>query len=141
MMELWKQARQSTTEDEDDTAYTSSSSFDQDKSLLNQSDMDERQISLASLPAQSNVKATESIRRRAMSEAQAAARPNLQNFGMQQIKEKTTCDCSKNEQHFPTVVMDNIYDNTTIETLYHLLYSSTFMHQFLTQVEKSTGKA
>ena len=86
MMELWKQARQSTTEDEDDTAYTSSSSFDQDKSLLNQSAMDERQISLASLPAQSNVKATESIRRRAMSEAQAAARPNLQNFGMQQIK-------------------------------------------------------
>ncbi|PHZ08170.1 GRAM-domain-containing protein [Rhizopus microsporus ATCC 52813] len=138
MMELWKQSRQSTTEDEDDTAYTSSSSFDQDRSLLNQSTMDERQISLASLPAQSNVKVTESIRRRAMSEAQVAARPNLQNFGMQQIKEKTTCDCSKNEQHFPTVVMDNVYDNTTIETLYHLLYSSTFMHQFLTQVEKST---
>lgn len=56
-----------------------------------------------------------------------------------QIKEKTECDCSKNEQHFPTVVMDNKYD-TTIETMYNLLFNSTFMNKFLCEVEKSTGK-
>lgn len=56
-----------------------------------------------------------------------------------QIKEQTECDCSKNEQHFPTVVMDNKYD-TTIETMYNLLFNSTFMNKFLCEVEKSTGK-
>lgn len=50
---------------------------------------------------------------------------------------ETECECSKNDQHFPTVVMDKTYD-TTIETLYHLLYNSNFMHQFLSEVEKST---
>lgn len=56
-----------------------------------------------------------------------------------QIKETTECECSKTDQHFPTVVMDNKY-NTTIETMYNLLYNSTFMNKFLCEVEKSTGK-
>lgn len=56
-----------------------------------------------------------------------------------QIKETTECECSKTDQHFPTVVMDNRY-NTTIETMYNLLYNSTFMNKFLCEVEKSTGK-
>ncbi|CEP08977.1 hypothetical protein [Parasitella parasitica] len=33
-----------------------------------------------------------------------------------QIKATTECECSKNEQHFPTVVLDSKYD-TTIETI------------------------
>ena len=56
-----------------------------------------------------------------------------------QIREKTECDCGKNEQHFPTVVMDNKYD-TTVEAMYNLLFNSTFMNKFLCEVEKSTGK-
>lgn len=54
-----------------------------------------------------------------------------------QIKEKTDCECHKNASHFPTVVMDNKYD-TTIETMYNLLYNSSFMNKFLCDIEKST---
>jgi len=67
---------------------------------------------------------------------------NAENAGEKkdvQIKETTECECSKTDQHFPTVVMDNKY-NTTIETMYNLLYNSTFMNKFLCEVEKSTGK-
>ncbi|GAN10517.1 hypothetical protein MAM1_0364c10058 [Mucor ambiguus] len=52
-----------------------------------------------------------------------------------QAKEHTECECSKTDQHFPTVVMDKKYD-TTIETMYNLLYNSTFMNKFLCEVEK-----
>ncbi|KAF1803564.1 GRAM domain-containing protein [Mucor lusitanicus] len=52
-----------------------------------------------------------------------------------QIKEQTECECSKTDQHFPTVVMDKQYD-TTIETMYNLLFNSTFMNKFLCEVEK-----
>ncbi|KAL9548640.1 hypothetical protein MBANPS3_005595 [Mucor bainieri] len=52
-----------------------------------------------------------------------------------QAKEQTECECSKTDQHFPTVVMDKRYD-TTIETMYNLLYNSTFMNKFLCEVEK-----
>ncbi|CAO3644684.1 unnamed protein product [Mucor fragilis] len=54
-----------------------------------------------------------------------------------QIKEQTECECSQTDQHFPTVVMDKKYD-TTIETMYNLLYNSTFMNKFLCEIEKST---
>ncbi|KAI8635948.1 hypothetical protein BD408DRAFT_487223 [Parasitella parasitica] len=54
-----------------------------------------------------------------------------------QVKEKTECECSKNEQHFPTVVLDSKYD-TSIETMYSLLFDSSFMNKFLCEVEKST---
>ncbi|CAO3643264.1 unnamed protein product [Mucor hiemalis] len=54
-----------------------------------------------------------------------------------QIKEKTDCECHKNASHFPTTVMDNKYD-TTIETMYNLLYNSSFMNKFLCDIEKST---
>ncbi|EPB91494.1 hypothetical protein HMPREF1544_01625 [Mucor circinelloides 1006PhL] len=63
---------------------------------------------------------------------------NAENAGEKkdvQIKETTECECSKTDQHFPTVVMDNKY-NTTIETMYNLLYNSTFMNKFLCEVEK-----
>lgn len=56
-----------------------------------------------------------------------------------QTKEKTDCECSKSAQHFPTVVMDNKYD-TTIETMYNILFNSSFMNKFLCEVEKSQGK-
>jgi hypothetical protein len=65
--------------------------------------------------------------------------PNSDKKPETQAKEKTECDCSKTDQHFPTVVMDNTYD-TTIETMYNLLYNSSFMNKFLCEVEKSTGK-
>jgi hypothetical protein len=104
--------------------------------------------------------ADEAARRRAVSEA--GPRPNMQEYlkkkkstepiaptnqqdvvapapnSEAQIKEKTECECSKNDQHFPTVVMDKTYD-TTIETMYNLLYNSSFMNKFLCEVEKSTG--
>lgn len=57
----------------------------------------------------------------------------------QQLRGKTDCECSKNDQHFPTVVMDNKYD-TTIESMYNILFNSSFMNKFLCEVEKSTGK-
>lgn len=136
--------------------------------LLDKSILQDRQSSLASLPLPKHLSsADEAARRRAVSEA--GARPNIQEYikksesatttatiantstngsaentknaaqPQQQIKEKTTCECSKDALHFPTVVMDNKYD-TTIETMYKLLFDSPFMHKFLTEVEKSTGK-
>ncbi|KAI9485166.1 MAG: GRAM domain-containing protein [Benjaminiella poitrasii] len=55
-----------------------------------------------------------------------------------QAKDRTECECSKNGQHFPTVVMDNTYYSTTIKNVYNLLYNSKFMTKFLRDVEKST---
>lgn len=97
--------------------------------------------------------ADEAARRRAVSEA--GPRPNMQEFIKKkeslavidstttdeiiQLQERTECECSKNGQHFPTTVMDNKY-NTTIETMYNLLYNSSFMNKFLCEIEKSTGK-
>jgi hypothetical protein len=85
----------------------------------------------------------EAARRRAISES--GTRPSLREFTSVSepqlpttVKyEKTECECSDN--HFPTVVMDKTYD-TTLETMYRLLYNSNFMTKFLTDVEMSTGK-
>ncbi|KAG1405232.1 hypothetical protein G6F60_003778 [Rhizopus arrhizus] len=68
---------------------------------------------------------------------QPASLPTVVQSSDKMMPTETECECSKNDQHFPTVVMDKTYD-TTIETLYHLLYNSNFMHQFLSEVEKST---
>ncbi|KAL0140368.1 hypothetical protein V8B55DRAFT_1506626 [Mucor lusitanicus] len=67
----------------------------------------------------------------------AASTENASENKNVQIKEQTECECSKTDQHFPTVVMDKQYD-TTIETMYNLLFNSTFMNKFLCEVEKST---
>lgn len=78
--------------------------------------------------------------------SEAGPRPALNNYTIQhkrrryeQQRERTECDCSKNDQHFPKVVMDTIY-STDIETIYNLLYNSNFMQHFLSDIEKSTGK-
>ncbi|KAG2229122.1 hypothetical protein INT48_005481 [Thamnidium elegans] len=143
MVELWKASRanSSTIEpkhDDDATAY---------------SEEENRQSSLASLPLPKHLSsADEAARRRAVSEA--GPRPNMQEYiktrtaadvpavesnpsPATQLKSKTECDCGINDQHFPTTVMDNKYD-TTIETMYNLLYNSSFMNRFLCEVEKST---
>lgn len=55
----------------------------------------------------------------------------------QQVHEKTDCDCSN--EHYPTVVMDQVY-NGTLEKIYNLLFDSGFMKKFLVDNQKSTGK-
>ncbi|KAI8974282.1 hypothetical protein BDB01DRAFT_853908 [Pilobolus umbonatus] len=132
----------------------------------NEGDLKARQSSLASLPVPKHLSsAAAEARRRAVSEA--GARPNMQEFikknsdnskstpslqhipsenaGVndtikkenEQVKEVTECECHKSTGHFPIVVMDNKY-NTTIDTLYNLLYNSPFMQTFLSEIEKST---
>lgn len=138
MIDLWKASRSTGNNDEDtgDSDDSSLPSLEGDY-LSNQSDIQDNQISSASLPAPTQTAAQDELtRRRAISDT--GAQPSLQTNTVQK-KETTECDCSKNEQHFPTVVLDHIYP-TTIETMYHLLYNSNFMNQFLSEVEKSTGK-
>ncbi|OAD01683.1 hypothetical protein MUCCIDRAFT_163651 [Mucor lusitanicus CBS 277.49] len=53
----------------------------------------------------------------------------------QQVHEKTDCDCSN--EHYPTVVMDQVY-NGTLEKIYNLLFDSGFMKKFLVDNQKST---
>ncbi|KAL0084609.1 GRAM domain-containing protein [Phycomyces blakesleeanus] len=50
---------------------------------------------------------------------------------------ETECECGKKGEHYPTTVLDQIYPGS-IESIYNLLYNSTFLKQFLTDVEKST---
>ncbi|RCI04629.1 hypothetical protein CU098_011593 [Rhizopus stolonifer] len=136
MIDLWKASRSTGNNDEDtgDSDDSSLPSLEGDY-LSNQSDIQDNQISSASLPAPTQTAAQDELtRRRAISDT--GAQPSLQTNTVQK-KETTECDCSKNEQHFPTVVLDHIYP-TTIETMYHLLYNSNFMNQFLSEVEKST---
>lgn len=118
------------------------------------------QTSLPSLPLHKNIIDENAARRRAMSEAgqdtlqdyiKSETIPNYDetvskslaslnsSLDIDQLKEKTQCECNKNDQHFPTVVMDTVY-NASIETMYCLLFNSSFMEKFLTEVEKSTGK-
>lgn len=54
-----------------------------------------------------------------------------------QVHEKTDCEC--NGDHFPNVVMDNIYYGT-LEKFDDLLFKSDFMSKFLVDNQKSTGK-
>ncbi|GAA5801108.1 hypothetical protein HPULCUR_006550 [Helicostylum pulchrum] len=126
--------------------------------IHDKSSFQDRQSSLASLPLPKHLSsADEAARRRAVSEA--GPRPNMQEYiknktdvpastevnppsplpptTTAQLKTKTDCDCGINDQHFPITVMDNKYD-TSIETMYNLLYNSSFMNRFLSEVEKST---
>ncbi|RCI05646.1 hypothetical protein CU098_012251 [Rhizopus stolonifer] len=154
MVENWKASKTAMApiddEEEDDTTsafsddeFSSSSDYSEDELVrLNDTPNKDRQGSLASLPLPKHASAEEVARRRAISEV--GQRPmNMQDETKEateanQLMEKTECDCSKNNQHFPTTVMDNTYD-TTIDTMYNLLYNSSFMHTFLTESEKSTG--
>lgn len=154
------------SEDEADTPNTSTSSHIQGKKYTthttNNHNSYNKQLdkhtflksSLASLPTPKHVVDDSAARRRAISES--GSRPNeLPDYDEavskslaslnssadteNQSREKTQCECSRNDQHFPTTVMDNIY-NTSIETMYGLLFNSSFMAKFLGEVEKSTGK-
>lgn len=53
-----------------------------------------------------------------------------------QLYDNTDCDCSSD--HFPTTVMDQVY-NGTLESLYNLMFQSGFMKKFLLENQKSTG--
>ncbi|KAF7727652.1 hypothetical protein EC973_007310 [Apophysomyces ossiformis] len=117
-----------------------------------------RQSSLGSLPFLRQVKnEVDTARRRAVSEA--GARPDTQALLMNkdksgdktgdsatslgskanagQIHEKTECECSKNGEHLPNVVMDQTYPGS-VESIFNLLYNSSFYKKFLVDVEKST---
>ncbi|KAI9023567.1 hypothetical protein CLU79DRAFT_887043 [Phycomyces nitens] len=116
----------------------------------------EKQSSVASLPVQKHPKLVDqdTVRSRAFSEA--GPRPTFQTLAKKQsqqeklapsfeVEEKpangpqleTECECGKNGEHYPTTVLDQIYPGS-IETIYNLLYNSTFLKQFLVDVEKNT---
>ncbi|KAI9256921.1 GRAM domain-containing protein [Sporodiniella umbellata] len=144
LVELWRASLNVPKQGEDNPALTDDSSFhfSEEESVvwIDPAELEEqRHISLASLPApsQARLSRSETLRRRAVSEA--GPRPELEPTLAQTvlIRERTECDCSKNDQHFPTVVMDSNY-TTSMETIYHLLYNSHFIHRFLSQIEKST---
>jgi hypothetical protein len=53
-----------------------------------------------------------------------------------QVHEKTDCNC--NSDHYPNVVMDQVYPGT-IESIYNLLFKDNLLKDFLTQNQKATG--
>ncbi|CAO3613727.1 unnamed protein product [Mucor fragilis] len=55
----------------------------------------------------------------------------------QQVHDKTNCECSTNNEHYPNVVMDQVY-NGTLEKIYNMLFDSGFMKKFLVENQKST---
>ncbi|KAI8884506.1 hypothetical protein K501DRAFT_247618 [Backusella circina FSU 941] len=52
-----------------------------------------------------------------------------------QVHEKTECSC--NSDHYPNVVMNQVYPGT-IESIYNLLFKDDFLRDFLTQNQKAT---
>ncbi|RCH97507.1 hypothetical protein CU098_006695 [Rhizopus stolonifer] len=114
-----------------------------------------RKVSMAgSLPAFKDVKHVDSTsRRRAQSEL---PRPNFQTMNEKagnekkpdggspdtkeepkpQVHEKTECECGQNGNHYPNLVMDQVY-NGTLDQLYNLLFDSDFMKDFLIDNQKS----
>lgn len=56
-----------------------------------------------------------------------------------QVHEKTDCECGDKNEHYPNVVMDQVY-NGTLEKIYNLLFDSGFMKKFLIDNQKSLGK-
>ncbi|KAI7902066.1 uncharacterized protein BX663DRAFT_561661 [Cokeromyces recurvatus] len=145
----------------DYSTYSSSSSYNNDKNYCR---LQQQQISLPTLALNRLIDTRISYgRRRAISETgslssiegqqQQHVYPIIHNDehssthdtstkttrvdSTSQVNEKTDCKCNNN-QHFPTVIMSNVYKDTTIETIYHVLFHSKFMETFLSQVEKST---
>lgn len=58
-----------------------------------------------------------------------------------QIYEKTECECGKNgsTEHYPNVVMDQVYSGS-LEKIYNLLFHSEFIKKFFIEDQKLTGK-
>ncbi|KAI8380679.1 hypothetical protein BD560DRAFT_386826 [Blakeslea trispora] len=157
MIDIWKNSRankpdihqthlkndqdDASTFSEDDFSSSSDDSYSDEEIHQNsiQNATDDRQASIVSLPLPKHISPLDDItRQRAASEASQPLTINKPSSEETiQSVTKTECDCGKNDQHFPSVVMDNVY-NTSIETIYKLLYDSSFMHQFLTETEKST---
>ncbi|CEP07937.1 hypothetical protein [Parasitella parasitica] len=54
-----------------------------------------------------------------------------------QVHDKTDCDCGVNNEHYPNVVMDQVYSGS-LEKIYNLLFDSVFMKKFLVENQKST---
>lgn len=53
-----------------------------------------------------------------------------------QVNEKTECECASKGDHYPTIVMDQVY-NGTLEKFYDLFYEGDFMKTFLVDNQKS----
>lgn len=73
--------------------------------------------------------------------ANAASATNTTKEGdaKPQVHDKTDCECSTNNEHYPNVVMDQVY-NSTLEKIYNIIFDSEFMKKFLVDNQKSTGK-
>ena len=54
-----------------------------------------------------------------------------------QVNEKTECDCGTKGEHYPTTVMDQVY-NGTLEKVYQLFFEGDFVKTFLLENQKST---
>jgi hypothetical protein len=51
---------------------------------------------------------------------------------------KTECQCQHSGSHYPNVALDAVFPGS-IETLYNLLFNSSFISNFLVEGEKSQG--
>jgi hypothetical protein len=113
-------------------------------------------------PPAAKIKAENESRQRAMSET--AARPNAKALLKPKLSESpkqssandseadkadgtasqpvkhapTECACSKENQHFTGIALDETYTGT-LETIYNLLFNSGFEKKFLVENQKSTG--
>ncbi|ORZ14689.1 hypothetical protein BCR42DRAFT_417458 [Absidia repens] len=63
--------------------------------------------------------------------------PAAQSTQTKQIKEKTECVCAGTGEHYPNIIMDQVYSGS-IETIQNLLYTCGFMKEFLAENEKAT---
>ncbi|CAG8680023.1 5759_t:CDS:2 [Funneliformis mosseae] len=64
------------------------------------------------------------------------------SLGLQDNKlmhQGTICDCLKNNQHFDNIILDTKFKGS-VEKIYNLLYTSGFITEILTDLEKSDDK-
>jgi hypothetical protein len=86
----------------------------------------------------------ELARRRAISDVgprpnvMAAATPTKSPLPVLPMLPKTECHCVHSSSHYPNVALDSVFPGS-IESLYNLLFNSSFISNFLIEGEKSQG--
>ncbi|EPB93087.1 hypothetical protein HMPREF1544_00161 [Mucor circinelloides 1006PhL] len=100
---------------------------------------EEEKSSKAAATANGTVAANRKSTKSSDPAANAASATNTTKEGdaKPQVHDKTDCECSTNNEHYPNVVMDQVY-NSTLEKIYNIIFDSEFMKKFLVDNQKST---
>lgn len=108
-----------------------------------QSNDDEKSSKAAAAAATSNNASTADGKPAKSSDAAAnaasATDKSKEGDATPQMHEKTDCKCDDKSEHYPNIVMDQVY-NGTLEKIYNLFFDSGFMKKFLVDNQKSLGR-